>query len=304
MGFHQSSINPCIYYQESTVFLCYVDNSIIISPKADDIDMMIKELQVNYNVTDEGELDNYLGVKIQRQSNDTITLTQPHLIKSILKDVHMDSPNTSTKPYPAATTVLLHKDPKGEDHDATWNYRSVIGKLNFLEKSTRPDIAYAIHQCARFSSNPKKSHTKAVIHLCAYLAHMKDKGLQLKPNNESMECWVDSDFCGLWNKDWAEYDKMTAQSQMGYVITYAGLPIIWNSKLQTEIALSSTEAEYIALSKALRQSIVIMNLLKECIQNDLPIKHSKAKIKCTAFEDNQGALKLAKTPKLQPQPDT
>ena len=162
MGFKQSLIDPCVYYRGTTIFLCYVDDSIIISLNTKDIDAMIKELQVNYNVTDEGEIDDYLGVKIQCQENNLITLTQPHLIDSILKDVQLDLPNVTTKPYPAATTVLLHKDPEGEDHDASWNYRSVIGKLNFLEKSTRPDIAYAVHQCARFSSNPKKSHTKAV----------------------------------------------------------------------------------------------------------------------------------------------
>ena len=301
MRFFQRSIDPCIYYWEGTVFLCYVDDSIIISPMADDINTMIKELQANYNVMDKVELDDYLGVKIQWQSNDIITLTQPHLIESILKDIHMDSPNTSTKPYPAATTILLHKDPKGEDHNATWSYRSFNGRIILLEKSTRPDIAYAVLQCARFSSNLKKLHTKAVIHLCSYLACTKDKELQIKPNNDSKQCWVDSDFCGLWNRDWAEYNKMTAWLQMGYFITYAGLPIIWNSKLQTEIPLISMEEEYIALSKALRQSIVIMNLLKECIQNDLLIKHSKAEIKCTAFKDNQEALKLAYTPKLQSQ---
>ena len=235
LNFQQSSIDPCVYYRGTTIFLCYVDDSIIISPNSKDIESLIKELQVNYNVTDKGEIDDYLGVKIHRQENETYTLTQPHLIESILEDVQMNLPSTTTKPYPAATTVLLHKDPDGEEHDAPWNYRLVIGKLNFLEKSTRPDIAYAVHQCACFSSNPKKSHTKAVHHLCAYLAGTKDKGLQLKPNNKSIECWVDSDFCGLWDKNWAEYDKMTARSRSGYVICYGGFPIVWSSKLQTEI---------------------------------------------------------------------
>ena len=91
---------------------------------------------------------------------------------------------------------------------------------------------------------------------------------------------------------------MTARSRTGYVICYGGFPLIWNSKLQTEIALSSTEAEYIALSEALRQAIVIMNLLKECVQRQLPVNHEETEVKCTAFEDNQGALELAKTPKL------
>ena len=162
MGFQQSSIDPCVYYRGTTISLCYIDDRIIISPNAKDIDATIKEIQVNYDVTDEGDIDDYLGVKIQRQENNTITLTQPHLIDSILKHVKLDSPNAVTNPYPAATTVLLHKDPEGEDHDTSWNYRLVIGKPNFLERSTRPDIAYAVHQCTFFSSNPKKSHTKAV----------------------------------------------------------------------------------------------------------------------------------------------
>jgi hypothetical protein len=51
---------------------------------------------------------------------------------------------------------------EGDDFDEHWAYRSVIGKLNFLEKSTRPDISYAVHQCARFASHPKKSHGDAV----------------------------------------------------------------------------------------------------------------------------------------------
>ena len=73
MGFEQSSIDPCVYYKGTTVFLCYVDDSIIISPNADDIDATIKQLQVNYDVTDEGEIDDYLGVKIQRQGSNAIT---------------------------------------------------------------------------------------------------------------------------------------------------------------------------------------------------------------------------------------
>jgi hypothetical protein len=74
----------------------------------------------------------------------------------------------------------------------------VIGKLNFLEKSTRPDIAYAVHQAARFTAKPKASHGKAVRHLCRYLAGTKDKGLIIEPYlSKGFKVWVDADFCGL-----------------------------------------------------------------------------------------------------------
>ena len=113
-----------------------------------------------------------------------------------------------------------------------------------MEKSTRPDLAYAVHQCARFCSAPKHSHGEAVKRIGCYLLGTKDKGLILKPTAESFDCWVHASHAGEWNQEDAEDDPVTAKSRNGYIITYAGCPLLWMSKLQTEIALSSTEAEY------------------------------------------------------------
>ena len=80
-----------------------------------------------------------------------------------------------------------------------FRYRSVIGKANFLEKSTRPDIAVAVHSCARFSSEPKQSHADAVRYFGKYLQGTKDEGVYLDPNNDkSFECWVDAVFLGQY----------------------------------------------------------------------------------------------------------
>ncbi|MEL6804414.1 MAG: hypothetical protein AAFO91_11625, partial [Bacteroidota bacterium] len=79
-----------------------------------------------------------------------------------------------------------------------FHYRRVIGKLNFLEKSTRPDLAYAVHQCARFSVNPREVHADAVRHIGRYLIQTRDKGLILNPTTDSFDCYVDADFAGLW----------------------------------------------------------------------------------------------------------
>ena len=128
--------------------------------------------------------------------------------------------------------------------------------LNFLEKSTRPDIAYAVHQCARFCCEPKQSHIDAVIHLAKYLQGTKDKGIIFNPcKDKSFETYADADFAGNWNKNTAEEDPSTAKSRSGYLITLGSSPVLWSSKLQTQIALSTTEAEYMALSQALRETI-------------------------------------------------
>ena len=71
-------------------------------------------------------------------------------------------------------------------------YRSVIGKLNFLEKSTRGDISYPVHQCARFASDPRESHAEAVKRIGRYLMGTKDKGVILDPKVNSFECYVDA----------------------------------------------------------------------------------------------------------------
>jgi len=81
---------------------------------------------------------------------------------------------------------------------------------------------------------------------------------------------------------------------------YAGCPILWKSQLQTEVALSSTESEFTGLSYALRDAIPIMNLFKEMMEVGMPIKSSKAKVHCKVFEDNTGALEIARIPKYRP----
>ena len=110
---------------------------------------------------------------------------------------------------------------------------------------------------------------------------------------------MDADFAGNW--DPSEYEDCdTARSRHGYYINYAGCPILWKSQLQTEVALSSTESEYTGLSYALREAIPIMNLFKEMKAQGLPIESSVAKVHCKVFEDNSGALEIARVPKYRP----
>jgi hypothetical protein len=127
--------------------------------------------------------------------------------------------------------------------------------LNYIAASSRPDISFAAHQCARFSSNPLRSHELAVKRIVCYLKGTKDKGFILRPDNSTtIYCYVDADFAGAWTLN-TSVDPKSVHSRSGYVITYASCPILWSSKLQTEIALSTTEAEYLTLSQSLQDLI-------------------------------------------------
>jgi hypothetical protein len=304
-GYQQSSVDHCVYYKGATVFLLYVDDGIFAGPSDVEIDNLIKSLRHNptcssaFNITDEGNIDDYLGVKVQTMPDGRIMLTQPHLIQQILDDLGFKD-NSKVKGTPALATKILHRDLRSPPFSEAWMYRSVIGKLNFLEKSTRGDISYPVHQCARFASDPRAYHAEAVKRIGRYLMGTKDKGVILDPKVNSFECYVDADFCGNWNPDTASDDPATAKSRTGYVIKYAGCPVIWQSKLQTEVTLSTTEAEYVALSSALRDVTSLMYLLQEAHDRGIPNIHYLAQVHCRVFEDNSGALELARIPKMRP----
>ncbi len=259
-------------------------------------------MKSEFNITDVLFLKEYLGVLVEKHEDVITKLSQPQLIQQVLDDLWFND-KTKSKPTPAPGGQILERNPEGESMNDDFHYRSVIGKANFLEKSTRPDIAVAVHSCARFSSDPKRSHAEAVRYFGKYLKGTKDEGIYLDPNNEkSFECWVDADFLGQYVKGAPDMhlDRMTAKSRTGFIITYAGCPITWGSKLQRECALSSTESEYLAISEAYRTLLLLMDLLEEVKEKGIPVAVGPPIIHCKTFEDNSGALQLARLPKMRP----
>jgi hypothetical protein len=300
IGFTQSGADECVFYRGSTMFMVYTDDRIFCGPDKEEIDQCMRELGKRFEITDERDIDEYLGVKVTRMPDGTISLTQPHLIDSIIADLGFKE-NTKGKETPAPSTASFNRDLGGLAHDESWEYRSVIGKLNFLEKSTRPDIAFAVHQCARYSSNPKQSHSAAVRYIVRYLMVTRNKGLILNSKaSHSFDCYVDADFQGGWDIKTATEDSTTAKSRTAYIVMYAACPIVWASKMHTDIALSTTESEYSALSEAAREVLWLMGLMTEVKERMAPLTIDIPTIKCTLFEDNEGAKAMATTPKMRP----
>ena len=121
--------------------------------------------------------------------------------------------------------------------------------LTYLARNTCPDIKYVVHQCARFQCDPRQPHVNAIKRIGRYLIGTKDKGIIFKPTNDliSFECCADVDLAGNYTTENSE-DTNYVKSRTGCVIIYSGCPITWFSRLQTEIALSTTEVEYIFVS--------------------------------------------------------
>ena len=310
-GFLQSAVDPCIMYRQDAIILIYVDDCIVFAKNRKtitDLETSLREGEKDtngnhkklntYSLTLDEGIENYLGVKVTKSSDKkTFELTQPFLIDRILKLIDVDE-NYNVRDTPAIKP-LLHKDETGSDRKCSWNYRQAVGMYNYLQATTRPDISFATHQCARFSINPKLSHKRAIRRIARYLQGTKDKGIIFRPDIEKgLECHVDAGFARSWsNADADNPDNVL--SRTGYFISYAGCPLTWCSKLQTEIALSTAEAEYIALSQATREVLPLMTLLEE-INYLVPLNLPTPKMKCKVFEDSTSCIAMANCVKFSP----
>jgi hypothetical protein len=134
LGFTQSYVDQCVFYKGTCVLLVYVDDTIILGPIKADVDKAIALVKTKFQLREEGDLCDYLGIKVTKLPDGTIKLTQPHLINTILTNLNLQSTGTKGQSTPALSSVLLYKDPNSAPFDNSFHYRSIIGKLNFLEK--------------------------------------------------------------------------------------------------------------------------------------------------------------------------
>jgi hypothetical protein len=252
-------------------------------------------------------------------------MSQTGLIDAVSESAHI--PKGPLKNTPTPATAILHADTEVFARQESWNYPSVIGQLNYLAQNSRQDISFAVHQCARLSKELKALHEKSVKHIIYYLQCTRDKPLIMKPNkNISLDAYCSSGFTGVWHQEFAHLHD-SCLSRTGFIIVLAGVPVHWSSKLQTEIALSSTEAEYISLSQCCRALLPMHRTLKDILScgifpNSLKVDNlSTNNITTQKFEhhyhsnneynlkpliiweDNQGCIHLANDP-LQNRPRT
>ena len=208
-----------------SIYVLYTDDSILAGPDKAELKQILEDMKASgLQLTIEGDISNLLGVKVKRQPNGMIHMTQPQLMDSILKDLSLHGPNVQTKNTPAKIGVTLTRHHESQPYDGRFDYQSGIGKTNYLEKSTSPEIAYAVHQFARFSADPKVKHGEAIKWLGRYLRGTRDKGLIFKPTDQWFDCWVNADRAGNWDPTDSNHPD-TARSRTGYVIRYAGCPI-------------------------------------------------------------------------------
>ena len=277
----------------------YVDDTLFFSPDKKYIDEVTAKLQgpgSDLELEVEDDVAGFLGVHMARDpKNQTIKLTQTGLIKRIVTALNVG--NLPAVKTPASGPPLT-KDLDGDPPNGIINYASVVGMLQYLQAHSRPDITYAVSQCARFVHSPRRSHEKGLERIGRYLKGTIDEGLVLRPKMDDgslaldLDVYVDADFAGLWPHE-DKADPISVKSRTGFAICIADCPVIWQSKLQATIALSTMEAEYMALSMAMKSVIPFQETVRATALAIGLDENYLTTFKTSVWEDNMGALTLA-----------
>lgn len=259
----------------------YVDDLVLAGKCVKRIAEMKQSLSNRFKMQDLGELHHFLGIKVLQDLVDgKVWIGQPNYVQKLLEKFGMqDSKPVSTPSAP--DSKLVKKTAKDEEADQK-KYQAAVGSLLYLSTKTRPDIAFAVGNVARFCSEPTKVHFSAVKRIMRYLKGTQDLGLLYHKHSTALSC------VGYSDADWGG-SLDDRKSTSGYVFQWSGAAVSWRSRKQTCVALSTAEAEYIALSAAAQEALWIRQLIGDIVVGSVcPME---------IFEDNQSAICLANNPR-------
>ena len=258
------------------IALVYVDDGLFMGTDQSLVDRKKQACLKHWECRDTGDVTEFLGMKVTREAG-KIKLDQKKYLRKILDRFNMTNTKIASTPLPLGYSPTENKN--AVNQIIRQRYQAVIGSLLYLMLGTRPDIAYAVIKMSQFSANPSQEHLDKVMNIMRYLAGTQDYALIYDGiKSEGLHAFMDS--------DWAA-DQIKHRSTTGYFATLASGIICWQSRLQKTVALSSTEAEYMALSDTTRQIKWIQSLLGEL----------GFTLKCIPVNaDNQGSIFIGSNP--------
>ena len=286
-GYSISAADEAVFFkilEDSFIIVAAAtDDFTVIADSSDTANKLIhKELPKRFEVLDLGPINWLLGVNITRNLTDrTISLGQQAYIEQIINRFDLTSACIATTPMetgidlsfdsPHVSAIQLTPAEKTK-------YREMIGCLMYAAVMTRPDIAFAVSSLSQYLDAPRTTHLQAVTRVFRYLSGTKSLKLILGGSHSKIMGYSDS--------DWAS--QIHRHSISGFAF-FVGIGVVsWSSKKQPIIILSSTEAEYVALTHSSKDIIWIHKLLTE-FSSILPFT-----LPTVLFCDNQGAIRLSK----------
>ncbi|KAE8711089.1 Retrovirus-related Pol polyprotein from transposon TNT 1-94 [Hibiscus syriacus] len=286
LGYNRLNADPCAYFKRSgdndfVILLLYVDDMLVAGPNKDHIEELKAQLAREFEMKDLGSANKILGMQIHRdRSNRNIWLSQKNYLKKILSRFNMQDCKPISTTLPINFKLSSSMSPSSEEDRMKMSrvpYASAVRSLMFAMICTRPDIAQAVGVVSQYMANPGKEHWNTVKRILRYIKGTSNVALCYGGSNLLINGY-DSDYAG-------DLDK--SKSTTGYVFKVTGGAVSWVSKLQSVVATSTTEAEYVAATQASKEAIWLKMLLEE-------LGHNQEYV--SLFCDSQSALHLARNP--------
>lgn len=278
MGFTRCKSDPCVYFNLKIMIAIYVDDFLIFYRNQCELNALKRMLNEAFHMKDVGTAEYCLGFRI-RQSENCIELDQTGYINEIIKRFGMNDAKTAVTPSDPNQKLSTDMYDEQKSLVGVVPYQEAVGCLLYVSNGTRPDISFATNNVSRFNAKHSEPHWTAVKRIIRYLKGTTSLKLKYHRSGNTLE------MIGFTDADWAsEIDER--RSCTGNVIVMTGGAVTWMSKRQPIVALSSTEAEYIALSSMVKEIIWARHFINEVFQ----MKLEPTTIRC----DNQSAIDLSK----------
>ena len=293
IGFNQSMVDPCLMTKrtgEGVVFLGLYVNDCYCCGHEKEIEKVVNDIRkMGYKIKVEDNLADYLSCKVIFDKNKTKAwLGQPYLIRNLEEkfgDLVKGLQEYKTPGAPGHGIVRPDKEDEKLNEADQKTYRSGVGMLLYLVKHSRPDLANTVRELSKVMDGATAGAMKELKRAIKFVLNTKEFGLKIVPEKPGADgkwklmMYSDSEYAG---------DKKTRISVGGFVLFVCGVPVLWRSRAQRSVTLSSAEAEYIALSEAAKEIRFVHQLLTGMgFHIEIPI---------VIRVDNIGAIFMAENP--------
>ena len=288
IGFQKSSYDSCVYIKAEdgkavTYLVFYVDDMLVGAKNLAQINMIKRELQKQFEMKDLGEARRILGMDIHRdRGKGELWLMQTDYLSKLVQKFYMQHSKSVSIPLGQHFKLSTDQAPKTDEERSEMQdipYANIIGSIMYCMICTRPDLAHGMSVTSRYMKDFGREHWSALKWLLRYISGSKEIGILFRQQKES-----ENPLLGYCDSDYAT-NLDTRKSQSGYIFKLNGSAISWKSTLQSVVALSATEAEYIALTEAIKEGKWLKGIL-----GDFGIKQDKVRVMC----DSSSAISLAR----------
>ena len=281
-NFVRSEAENCVYIRcengTKIIIIIWVDDLIIAGSSLKAVEEMKVSLSNKFKMKDFGQISNFLGIQFDFKLG-SIVMHQAKYAEKILSRFHMLDCNP--KSVPCEPNIVKIDGSNSEIFENNRLYREIVGSLVYLMSCTRPDLSYVVTKLSEKLEYPTIAHFNLCKFVLKYIKGTIDQGLIFKQNNDALK------LIGYSDSDWGSSSDRKSITGYCYRLFDDCSFISWKTRKQPTVALSTCEAEYMAVTHAVQEGIFLRQLLLDLRYPDMTIN---------LFVDNKGAIDLSNNP--------